>query len=180
MLRLVKKKDNFKNLRRRIKDLARHNVKVGYFSEQGLHDTERETTGERLTYTQLAAIHFGGSIKNNIPARPVLDIAVALEPLRNNKELKTLLKRYFSSIDKLRAPIKATIVLEKIGGIFVDTGRDIFGDNTYLTKLEPATIKQKEKRGAKYTTEPLMEWGSLRNNLSFRIDNGVIMTPYKS
>ncbi len=176
MIKLIKKKDNFKNLKSRIKHLSQVETKVGYFDEQGNHKTQRENVSTEITYTQLAAIQFGGSIKNNIPARPVFDITMNLEPLAGNKDINNMLRRYFSNIDSKRPRISASFVMETIATEFVEVARSLFGDTTYIQRNEASTIDYKTSIGSPYANSPLMEWGALRDNMSFKI-NGVLTTP---
>lgn len=175
---VLKKKESFlSNLRKRIKDLEEvGSVEVGYFQEQGLYKSPRPVkTPYNITYPQLAAIQFGGSTKNNIPARPVLDIAMYLNPVSKNTVVKKALKKYLSNIKSKTSTISAKQVFEVIGGDYVEKARGLFG-SSYLDELQPSTIKNKTRMGAPYTTQPLLEWGTLRAGMSMKI-NGVVITP---
>lgn len=175
---VLKKKESFlSNLRKRIKDLEEvGSVEVGYFQEQGLYKSPRPVkTPYNITYPQLAAIQFGGSTKNNIPARPVIDLSMHIYPISKNKKVKAVLKKYFSNIRSKTPKITATQVFEQIGGDYVDKARSLFG-SSHLASLQPSTIKNKTRMGAPYTTQPLLEWGTLRAGMSMKI-NGVIITP---
>lgn len=163
------------NLRKRIKELEEvGSVKVGYFEEQGLYVSPRPVkTPYKITYPQLAAIQFGGSLKNNIPARPVLDITLALHPV--DKSIKKFLNKYFSKINVKTPTYSAKDVFQDIGEFYVHEARDLFG-SSYLDALQPSTIENKTRMGSPYTTQPLLEWGTLRDGMSMKI-NGQIITP---
>lgn len=165
------------NLRKRIKELEEAGrVKVGYFEEQGLYVSPRPVkTPYNITYPQLAAIQFGGSLKNNIPARPVLDITIALYPVGRNKNINKVLNRYLSNLSNKIPPITSSQVFEYIGEDYVEKARGLFG-SSYLDALQPSTIESKTRMGAPYTTSPLLEWGTLRAGMSMKV-NGVVITP---
>lgn len=175
----VLKKNNsyIDNLRKRIQELEKiGSVKVGYFEEQGWYVSPRPVKSPyKITYPQLAAIQFGGSLKNNIPARPILDITIALYPVDRNKNINKILNRYLSNISNKKPPITASQVFEEIGGDYVEKARGLFG-SSYLKELQPTTIASKTRMGAPYTTSPLLEWGTLRAGMSMKV-NGVVITP---
>lgn len=177
MFVLSKKNSYLSNLRKRISDLEKvGSVKIGYFEEQGLYKSPRPVkTPYNITYPQLAAIQFGGSTKNNIPARPVLDITTHLYPISTNKNIEKILKLYFSGISSKSPKISVTQVFKLIGEEYVDKARSVFG-SPMLTSLQPTTIANKVRIGAPHTTTPLLEWGTLRAGMSMKI-NGVVITP---
>jgi len=176
MFVLKKKNSYIDNLRKRVKELERiGSVKIGYFEEQGLYVSPRPVkTPYKITYPQLAAIQFGGSLKNNIPARPILDITIALYPVDRNKNINKVLNRYLSNLSNRIPPITASQVFEYIGEDYVEKARGLFG-SSYLDALQPSTIESKTRMGAPYTTSPLLEWGTLRAGMSMKV-NGVVIT----
>lgn len=173
-MKMTKKKDFFCNLKNRIKALSGNKIEVGYFKALGYHENNRGTEQEDILYTNLAAILFGGSSENNIPARPVFQIGMAIKPLESNKNVKNLLNRYFKDINRKTPRIKAQTVLEGIGGEYVDVFRSIFGNTTLLERNAEYTVNLKTQMGAPYATSPLMEWGDLRAKMSYRINNKLV------
>jgi len=173
MITLKLKKNNIPNLKHRIKELSKQKLSYGYYESQGYHDTQ-VPNAKPIKYVDLIRIHEGGSVKNNLPARPVLSISAFL--FKPSRQFKNILKKYFSNIDRKTPPIKAQFVYESLGKELVAYGRTIFGNKQHLYPLADTTIAYKESVGATYTSDPLLAWGDLRANLSYSI-NGVVVTP---
>lgn len=157
----------FKNLRKRLIELNNTSLEVGYFPQNGTHE------GSGLTYPNLFAIHSFGSKTANIPTRPVLDLNFRLwNPINKNKDLKKMLKKYFSNIKSAKAPIKFSLVLDQVAGSYVQTTRASFGNTSLLAPNATFTIFLKGKN------TPLIDTGDLRDTLSYTTSfRGSIVTP---
>jgi hypothetical protein len=155
------------NLRKRLKDLNKQSVSVGYFPANGVH------APAKMTYANLFAIMSFGSSKKNIPARPILDLTFALyNPLTTNTDVKKYLKKYFSNISKKTPPMKISKLLDNIGGDYVQKTRMGFGDTSKLVSNSSNTIARKGGRDT-----PLIDTGALRANLSYITSfNGNLVT----
>lgn len=167
MAALILEKNFLGNLRKRLLEIDGSSVEVGYFKENGYHE-EAE-----LTYAQLFAIQSLGASSAGIPARPVLDLNFQLwNPLDKNTYVKRLLKRHLSGIYNKNPAISFSSVLENIGGHYVQSTRDAFGDLSKLQSNTPYTIARKGKNS------PLIESGKLKAKMSYVTSfKGIVVTP---
>ena len=167
---LVLKKNNIPNLISRFKALNKSRIQVGYFQENGIHPSG-------LTFSGLYAIHAFGSASANIPQRdPLVDNFTIWNPLHKNITIKTQLKLYFSNIKSKTPRVKVTTMLSKIAGDYVQSTRVVFGDESKLTPNAAFTKYIKERSG-KNPDSPLIWDGTLRDNLSYKINGQNIITP---
>lgn len=166
--KLKRTKNHLPNLKKRLEDLNKSKLSVGYFPSNGVH------APSEMTYSNLFAILSFGSRARNIPPRPILDLTFNLyNPIRTNPELKAYLKKYFSSINKKTPPISMSLVIDEIGGDYVQKVRRGFGDTAKLVSNKPAVIASKNGRNT-----PLIDTGALRDNLSYvNSFNGTLITP---
>ena len=176
-VKFKRKKNHMPNLVKRVKELGQQDVKIGWFKEQGLHKSDSPYENrDPLTYTQLASILDWGNRYTGMRGFHYTDIMVASNPIKDNRDIKKILKRYFSNIKNSKPRITAKNVMQFIGGEYVQNYRDILGNKGSLRALKPSTIEYKSKIGATDPTAPLVAFGGLRDNVSYKV-NGVIVTP---
>ena len=168
-IKFKKTKDHLPNLLKRLKALEKAgNVEIGYHPEQRDHPSGLHPAG-------LYAILAEGYTPNNLPARPVMQIGMIMNPIKSNINVKKFLKQYLSKIDRKTPPIKATKLLENIGGAYVEIFRGIFG-STHLEALSPSTVAYKTRMKVAQPNAPLIFDGTLRDMISYKV-NGVLVTP---
>lgn len=164
----LKRTKNFlPNLRKRLEELNKSSFEIGYFPSQGVH----EPSG--LTYSGLFAIQSFGSRSADIPARPILDLTFStFHPLTGNIDVKRMLKKYLSGIDKKNPKISLEVIIDNISGDYVEKVRRGFGDTSKLKSNSTFTI---ERKGL---DSPLIETGELKMNMSYVTSfNSVVVTP---
>ena len=154
-------KDLLPVLEKRIIEISKLPLDVGYFASQGVH----EESG--LTYANLAAIQHKG-IAGKMVARRFFDIGLAFKPVKSTPFLKDL-NKYLSHLEG-KPKISAMGVMANLGGEYVEVFRNIMG-SSMLPDNKPSTIAQKGGRNT-----PLVDTGDLKANMSYRI-NGVVVTP---
>jgi hypothetical protein len=158
------------NLIKRFKELEKSNIQIGYFPENGTHESG-------LSYSGLYAIHAFGSTVANIPSRdPLVDTFSLWEPLDKSMLLKRQLSLYLSNIKSSTPKITVTKMLESIAGAYTQSARDVFGDSSKLAPNAQSTQYAKGLAGLK-PDSPLLWTNSLRDNLSYSINGGSPITP---
>lgn len=176
-VKFKRKKNHIPNLVKRVEDLCKQEVKVGWFKELGVHKSDSPYENRNpLTYTQLASVLDWGNRYTGMRGFHYTDLMVAANPLKDNKDINKTLRKYFSNIKNSKPRITANNVMQFIGGEYVQNYRNILGNKSSLRALKPSTIEYKSKIGAPDPTSPLVAFGGLRDNVSYKI-NGVIVTP---
>lgn len=160
-------------LKKKLKSLNKQTFQIGYWKEQGYHETKGEYESDPILYTDLMYILHNGSRARNIPPRPVLFNTVFMynQP-EKDRSFKKLLRNYFK-VSELKAPkITASVLLDNAAGYYVKTMRGYYGNSGLLKSNHPITISQKQRN------TPLLWSGDLRDNLSYKTSiNGVLVTP---
>lgn len=168
---LVKEFDYFKNLEKRLLALQKAQVEVGYWAEQGDHVSY--DGGAETSYPYLAYIHNEGV---GVPSRPFFTIGMFEKPVKTNKVLKKGLKRYFSKIKQSSPQISASQLMAKVAGDYIQTFRGIIG-SSQLKSLRDSTVALKTEQGAMSPSSPLVHSGKLQSAMSYKLNNGTIITP---
>lgn len=142
------KKDNTKELLKRLESLRNYDLLVGVPQSEG----EREYN-EEITNAQLMFIHSEGSPVNNIPPRPVIDITLKEEKSKINEKFKKIINNVLNNTNPKQE-------LERLGIYVVNKIKAKFGSEE-LEPLKPQTIK------AKGSDRPLIDTGQLRNSVTY-------------
>lgn len=151
-----KKKDFMGNLKKRLQNLNNAGFEVGVF--EGDHPTAN------MTNASLMSLMETGSTEKNIPPRKALDFEFRLwNKLENNKELRTKLKQYFSSINKTAPTLSVSMMMNDFGNSYSQSVKNNFGDLSKLVSNAPATISRKG------FNSPLIEGGHLRASIDYRV-----------
>lgn len=148
------KKNNLKNLKKRIREIDGQHIKYGYFKEQGQH------TYADMYYVDLMAIHEYGSVDAGfgvIPPRPVFQIAINEIKVR---DYKTVLRPLESMFNRIGGDKSVDQVLDRIGYNFARKTQSIFGSDK-LADNSPATIDSKG------FNSPLIWTGELSANMAY-------------
>ena len=151
--------DHLDELERRIKELQKSESFVGYDISQGIHKESN------MPYTNLMALMSAGYSPKNLPARPIMLYAANAYPLEDSSMKKDLTK-YFTQIDKSKAPISVTQINENWVNGYAQVALMMFGSTTIFESNASRTIAQKGFNA------PLVDKGDLRDNLGYRINNG--------
>jgi len=158
------------NLVKRFKDLHKSTMQIGYFPENGIHPSG-------LSFSGLFAIQSFGAPSVGIVPRPVLDLEFSTySPLSKNIILKTQLKKYLSNIKSKTPKLSVTLMLSTVAGDYVMKTRDSFGDTSKLADNTEFTQFLKNQDGVK-PNNPLIWHGTLRSNLSYKINGETVVTP---
>lgn len=158
-------------LRKRLKEIDGTSFETGYFSDLGTHPSG-------LTYSGLFAILSFGSLKNNLVPRPVLDRQFSVvNPIKSNKQLKSFLRKYFSNIKSSTPPIKWHTVLETVATTYVIDTRSMFGKPSVHNPSNKQSVQSYKMSKGKVPNSPLVFDGDLRDNLSYKINGQVVVTP---
>lgn len=148
------KKNNLKNLKKRIREVEGQHVKYGYFKEQGDH------AYAEMSYVDLMIIHEYGSVDAGfgaIPPRPVFQIALNEIKTQDYKKIVRPLESMFNRIGGNK-PVDQ--VLDRIGYNFVRKTQSIFGSDK-LADNSPSTVE------AKGYNSPLIWTGDLAANVAY-------------
>jgi hypothetical protein len=148
----VSSKNNMPKLAEALKKLQRAAVYVGIPADHSLR------TGEDVTNAQLLYIHTHGSPLQNIPARPVIEPAIAAED--NASRISAELKQAAQSA--LEADPRAMHQhLEKAGQLGENAAKRWFTDpRNHWAPNAPATIEEKG------SDKPLIDTGELRRSIT--------------
>lgn len=152
--------DHFDELEKRIKALSKSSGFVGYSQDQGIH----EPSG--LTYPHLVGILSVGYSPNNLPARPIFDIAGQTFKFKNKKMQKDLTS-YFSNIKRNKAPISTEKINKNWCKAMGDEVLDIFGESPPLASNADSVIAKKGKNA------PLEDTGDLKDNLGYQVNSSL-------
>lgn len=150
--------DNYiDELQRRVKELEKADIFVGYDKVQGTHYSG-------FTYVDLMKYLSTGDSSENLPARPLLDITMGLHQI-NTRPFKTSLRNFLSNLDS-----RPKEKIENIGRTFAEgfmrDANYVFGNESMLTPNSPFTKKIKEAAGVD-PNAPLVFTGDLQKNLSY-------------
>lgn len=124
----------------------------------GIPQDRNNRPGEPIGNAALLYIHTNGSPIRNIPARPVIEPALAEEQTRKaiNVELNAAVKAMISN-----EPEKAFNFLERAGTIGANAAKAwFFNPSNNWQPLKPATIKHKG------SSQPLIDTGSMRKAIT--------------
>ncbi|AUR89075.1 coil containing protein [Vibrio phage 1.121.O._10N.286.46.C4] len=150
------KSSNLDNLIKRMEDLEKQEAFVGVKPSQGVHSSG-------LNFTDLLWIHHMGVPSRNIPSRPISSIAKMT--FKGHTVLRKSLDKYFSQLDKKRAPVAADKVLQPFAEELWEYSWDIFGDTSYLENNAQSTIDRKG------FDAPMFETGELRGQWSYYLND---------
>jgi len=176
-VKFKRKRNHIPNLVKRVKDLSKQDVKIGWFKELGEHKSSSPyEQKDPLTYPQLASVLDWGNRHTGMRGFHYTDIMIASNPIKDNKDIKKVLRKYFFNIKNSKPRITAKNVMQFIGGEYVQNYRNIIGNKGSLRSLKSSTIEYKSSIGTPDPTSPLVAFGGLRDNVSYKV-NGVIVTP---
>ena len=154
--------DHIGNLIKRMEALEKQSVFIGMDDSQGEHYSG-------FTNVELFAYHSTGDPSNNIPARPVMDVAFTFNPIKKSP-LKKDLTKYLSQINKKNAPIKVEQVTENLGKFHRQKAFEVFGDSSKLRSNSDVTQALKAAAGVSPANKPLMWEGDLRQKIGYSVN----------
>lgn len=128
---------------------------MGYFKEQPVHRLSE------LTLATLMYINEYGSESQNIPSRPVFQITAFREHPSHSTELRKILKEWGRSLINGSSDTNSKM-LDKIGMMYLESARSVFGDKSLLEENAKLTIELKE------SDAPLIESYQLRDSISHK------------
>ena len=150
------------NLKQYFKTLTKDYVEVGYFADQGVYPSKKNT--KKWSFAQLMAYHELQCDENLVPLRPVFG-SITKTQMRGFTKVSAKMFRnqlrgtYYHGLSEANSP-KALYKLYavQIGGMI----RERFGSRS-LARNEKSTIKRKG------SALPMIDTGLLMNSLSYRI-----------
>ena len=152
----------------RLHRLQERAVVVGWPGDGSPMHQERLASGAvassaHTTVAAIAVIHEFGSVKNNIPARPILRTAAE----KYGKSLQTVTTNLYKGI--LRGDINEHDALAKLGLFWEGKVRKVFTDSPGWAPLSPSTLRSKTTKGGLTGTQPLLDTGHLRRSITSRV-----------
>jgi len=159
---IVKTKNKgWDDLKKYLKQLTKDSVEVGYFNDQGIYPSDRNTEG--WTYAQLMAYHELQCDQNLVPLRPIFG---SITPTQMNKFKRTAGKMltnglrgsYYHGVKGYHTPEK---LYSMLGIQYGEMIRSRFGVRN-LARNKASTIKKKGSR------LPMIETGKLRDAVSYK------------
>jgi len=152
--KIVKKGNSLDKIRSNIRKIDGERVEIGYFEEQGLHNSG-------LSYSTLMALQEFGT--DEIPHRPVFQITAFGNPPQKNARVKSAIRNWSKALlNKDNNKDNSKQLLDTIGKTYQEALLSLFGDTSMLTPNAPLTISLKGR------DEPLVDSGELKDNLSYR------------
>lgn len=153
-------------LKRRVVQLEKADVFVGYDRVQGTHYSG-------FTYVDLIGYLSTGDSSKNLPSRPLLDITMGLHEI-NTIPFKTSLRNFLSNLKS-----KPKTKIENIGKTFAEgfmrDANYVFGNESLLTPNSTFTKIIKEASGVN-PDAPLVWSGDLQENLSYFYNGKLIFS----
>jgi hypothetical protein len=140
----LRNKSKFPQLVKKLKELHGKKVEVGFFSDSGEH------TLANMSYASLAFIHAfpqGGYHHT----RNWLEHT---KPIKGDRGNKLILKKLLNSYIKLDSKIEVSDVLDHMGKVWAQKGREVFGNSAIFIVSNNPT--------------PLVDTGELKRNLGYK------------
>lgn len=128
----------------RLISLHEQKASIGYFDDSGTH------TLANMKYASLAYIH-EFPVNGKHEYRPVIG---QIKPFRGDGKQKNILKTILNSYIKLDSRITTEDVLEHIGRVWHQKGKQVFGNTALLIVTNNPT--------------PLIDTGELKDNFGYR------------
>lgn len=157
--KVIKKGNGFDNILKSFLTLHKQNVEIGYFEEQGVHESSK------MTYPQLMNFHEYGDAEGKVPPRPVFHI-VAYSDTNDPKNNTSIIKgvRNFSKLSQTKNANKnAELLLNMIGEVYKNAITDVFGKSPPLEKNNDAYAATKPNGN-----QPLILTGDLKNHVAIK------------
>lgn len=117
---------------------------IGYFSDSGTH------TLANMSYASLAFIH-EFPVNGKHEYRPIIG---QIKPFKGESSQRQILKTILGSFIKLDSRLNVEDVLEHIGRVWQQRGKDVFGNTALLVVTNNPT--------------PLVDTGELKDNFGYR------------
>ena len=152
--KIVRKGNSLGKMKANVKKIDKQNVKVGYFPEQGLHNSG-------LPYATLMAIQEFGT--DTVPSRPIFQITASTRPPQREPKVKEAVKEWSKL---LTTKDNSKDLLDTIGKNYQGALVGLFGDSSVLSPNADTTIRLKGR------DEPLVDSGELRDNLTYKSSIG--------
>ena len=154
--RKIKKNAFLPKLKKRLEELTKTDIKVGYFEDSGSHSQAK------VPYAVLMCWHELGL--GNYPARPAIDIGgeLVIQSFRKGE-----FRRQVSSL--LIEGVKQNI-LNNIATGMTEIVSDVFGSSKLVDNAD-STISRKGDNS------PLIETGELLSNIGYKINDGETVKP---
>lgn len=154
---LIRTKNFMPELKKRLQQLDKAELSVGW--QDG--STNKEAG---MLNSALAHLHAVGVPSKNIPARDPLGLEFTFfNPVWDNPFLVAQLENVFKNIDKKKSSTVISILLNNIGGAWVENIKNTMGDTSKLVENSPLTIARKG------FNSPLIENGNLQASITYKI-----------
>lgn len=147
--------NSLNKLKKRLTEIRNQYVEIGYFKEQPIHRLSK------LTLATLMYINEYGSESQNLPARPVFQITAFRDHPSKSIKVKEALKAWGKLLIKGKPTTNANM-LDRLGVIYLESARSVFGDKSLLAANAKLTLSLKEGDA------PLIDSHQLRDSLSYK------------
>lgn len=154
-----KQGQGFDELRKYLKELTGESVSVGYFAEQGVYPSKRNT--QQWSYAQLMAYHELYADQNGVQLRPIFGEMTRKDIPKLRKMLKEMYIGQIRAAYQKKSTANVSRALDMSGQYVAGLLRKRFGIRS-LPRNTPFTIRKKG------SNKPMIETGKLRDSLSYK------------